>query len=68
MNLHRRLLLAALGLAPIGSLLAQSKPEAGFDAFNPAWPAQLVTFLASPGAQGVTGQIIRDCGGALIGA
>jgi len=31
MNLHRRLLLAALGLAPIGSLLAQSKPEAGFD-------------------------------------
>jgi 3-oxoacyl-[acyl-carrier protein] reductase len=29
---------------------------------------QLVTFLASPGGQGVTGQIIRDCGGALIGA
>jgi 3-oxoacyl-[acyl-carrier protein] reductase len=29
---------------------------------------QLVTFLASPGAQGITGQIIRDCGGALIGA
>jgi 3-oxoacyl-[acyl-carrier protein] reductase len=29
---------------------------------------QLVTFLATPGAQGITGQIIRACGGALIGA
>jgi 3-oxoacyl-[acyl-carrier protein] reductase len=29
---------------------------------------ELITFLASPGAQGVTGQIIRACGGALIGA
>ena len=29
---------------------------------------ELVTFLASPGAQGVTAQVIRACGGALIGA
>lgn len=28
----------------------------------------LVTFLASPGSQGLTGQVIRACGGALIGA
>lgn len=27
-----------------------------------------VTFLATPGAQGLTGQVIRVCGGALIGA
>src|SRR5215470_144002 len=25
-----------------------AKPDSGFDAFHPAWPAQLVTFLASP--------------------
>ena len=30
--------------------------------------AQAIVFLASPGAQGVTGQTIRVCGGALIGA
>ena len=29
---------------------------------------QLVTFLASPGSQGLAGQIIRACGGAFIGA
>jgi 3-oxoacyl-[acyl-carrier protein] reductase len=29
---------------------------------------ELVTFLASPGSQGLTGQIIRACGGAFIGA
>ncbi len=28
----------------------------------------LVTFLASPGSQGLTGQTLRACGGALIGA
>ncbi len=30
--------------------------------------AQAITFLASPGAQGLTGQILRVCGGAFIGA
>jgi 3-oxoacyl-[acyl-carrier protein] reductase len=29
---------------------------------------QLVTFLASPGSQGLTGQLVRACGGAFIGA
>jgi 3-oxoacyl-[acyl-carrier protein] reductase len=28
----------------------------------------VITFLATPGAQGLTGQVIRVCGGALIGA
>jgi len=30
--------------------------------------AQALVFLASPGAQGMTGQILRVCGGGLIGA
>ncbi len=30
--------------------------------------AQVITFLASAGAQGVTGRTLRVCGGALIGA
>ncbi len=30
--------------------------------------AQAITFLASPGAQGITGATLRVCGGALIGA
>lgn len=30
--------------------------------------AATITFLASPGAQGVTGRTLRVCGGALIGA
>ncbi|MEC7520795.1 MAG: 3-oxoacyl-ACP reductase [Myxococcota bacterium] len=29
---------------------------------------ETVTFLASPGAQGLTGQVVRACGGAFIGA
>lgn len=30
--------------------------------------AETITFLASPGAVGVTGQVIRVCGGSLVGA
>ena len=30
--------------------------------------AELVTFLASPGACGVNGQTLRVCGGNLVGA
>ena len=30
--------------------------------------AQAISFLASPGAQGITGSTLRVCGGALIGA
>lgn len=30
--------------------------------------AEAITFLATPGAQGLTGQALRVCGGALIGA
>ena len=30
--------------------------------------AELITFMASPGAQGVTGQTIRVCGQNLVGA
>jgi 3-oxoacyl-[acyl-carrier protein] reductase len=29
---------------------------------------QLITFLISPGSYGITGQVIRVCGGALLGA
>src|SRR5262249_38742080 len=29
---------------------------------------QAITFLASPGAQGITGRTLRVCGGSLIGA
>ncbi len=30
--------------------------------------AEALVFLASPGAQGITGQVLRVCGGALVGA
>ncbi len=33
-----------------------AKPESGFDQFHPAWPAQLVVFLASEAAGDLTGQ------------
>jgi len=39
---------------PNSSMFA--KPDAGFDAFNPAWPAQLVTFLATEAAGDINGQ------------
>lgn len=32
------------------------RPESGFDAFHPAWPAQLVLFLASEAAADLNGQ------------
>jgi NAD(P)-dependent dehydrogenase (short-subunit alcohol dehydrogenase family) len=39
---------------PNSSMFA--KPDAGFDAFHPAWPAQLVVALASEAAADVNGQ------------
>lgn len=39
---------------PNASMFA--KPEAGFDLFHPAWPAQLVVFLASDAAADLNGQ------------
>jgi 3-oxoacyl-[acyl-carrier protein] reductase len=30
--------------------------------------AEAATFLASPGAQGLTGQVLRVCGGSFVGA
>jgi 3-oxoacyl-[acyl-carrier protein] reductase len=35
---------------------------------QPVDVGELITFLASPGAFGVTGQVVRVCGGAFIGA
>jgi hypothetical protein len=46
-----------------------AKPESGFDVFNPAWPAQLVVFLASEAAGDLNGQGFIVWGGevALVG-
>lgn len=41
-------------------------PEHGFDAFNPAWPAQLVVFLASEAAGDVNGQGFVVWGGEVM--
>jgi 3-oxoacyl-[acyl-carrier protein] reductase len=35
---------------------------------QPSDVGQAVTFLATPGSQGVTGQVLRVCGGAYVGA
>ncbi len=42
-----------------------AKPESGFDAFSPAWPAQLVTFLASEAAGDINGQGFVVWGGEI---
>jgi enoyl-[acyl-carrier-protein] reductase (NADH) len=41
-------------------------PAAGFDVFSPAWPAELVVFLASEAAAGVTGQGFIVWGGNVV--
>jgi 3-oxoacyl-[acyl-carrier protein] reductase len=41
-------------------------PEAGFDVFHPAWPAELVAFLASEEAGDVTGQGFIVWGGNVV--
>ncbi|HVN87387.1 MAG TPA: SDR family NAD(P)-dependent oxidoreductase [Candidatus Binatia bacterium] len=42
-----------------------AKPESGFDVFHPAWPAQLVTFLASDAAADINGQGFIVWGGEI---
>ena len=42
------------------------KPESGFDAFHPAWPAQVVVFLASEAAGDFTGQGFVVWGGEVM--
>jgi NAD(P)-dependent dehydrogenase (short-subunit alcohol dehydrogenase family) len=41
-------------------------PETGFDAFHPAWPAELVTFLASEPAGDLNGQGFVVWGGQVM--
>ena len=41
-------------------------PATGFDVFSPAWPAELVVFLASEAAAGVTGQGFIVWGGNVV--
>jgi NAD(P)-dependent dehydrogenase (short-subunit alcohol dehydrogenase family) len=41
-------------------------PAAGFDVFSPAWPAELVVFLASEAAAGITGQGFIVWGGNVV--
>lgn len=42
-----------------------AKPETGFDAFAPEWPAQLVVFLASDAATDINGQGFIIWGGCV---
>ena len=49
---------------PNASMFA--KPETGFDAFHPAWPAQLVVFLASEAAGDLNGQGFIVWGGEVM--
>jgi NAD(P)-dependent dehydrogenase (short-subunit alcohol dehydrogenase family) len=43
-----------------------AKPETGFDAFSPAWPAQLIVFLASEAAGDLNGQGFIVWGGEVM--
>ena len=67
---HRRNLLSARPL-PQGERERAGRElflvaESGFDAFNPAWPAQLVVFLASEAAGDFTGQGFVVWGGEVM--
>ncbi len=43
-----------------------AKPASGFDQFNPAWPAQLVAFLATDAAADINGQGFIVWGGEVM--
>jgi NAD(P)-dependent dehydrogenase (short-subunit alcohol dehydrogenase family) len=43
-----------------------AKPADGFDVFSPAWPAELVAFLASEAAADITGQGFIVWGGNVV--